>query len=367
LVVALAAISCLRISSGGATPRPPIQLPTPQIELIAGPLTAADPADEYDSLQLEQGKKWAKSFPAHPSLLEANYYDLAFVLYQIYYRTNDTYWLEQARRVARAWRDWQGNREIPLMLAQKPTTMVPPPRAFSTLGLAVLALESADEAAERVVEDQARLVELSWMHYGDAREKAYSLMALVAATVLGKDHGKNARALLDTILAAQSPDGPWRDEPGTLVSIRYTLNYMNGLMMEALVLYDRAIGDPRILPAIDRCMRWLWKTQWLPELDTFQYGDVDSGSVNTDPAPVLNGLFLPAWGYAYFRRGDPAVREQGDRIFEGLVYGGGKEIWGVKQFDEAFRSSAHYPAFVAARGAGASSDADTDGRSMRSP
>jgi hypothetical protein len=315
---------------------------TPQGSNSTNPIVAS-----YDSKQLQLARTYAERFPEHPSILESNYYDLAFALYQIYYRTGDAYYLNKARTVARAWRDWQGNQEISLMIAGQPTTMVPPPRAFSTLGLAVYAMETGDVEAARIVNDQARLVEIAWLRYGDTREKAYSLIALLAANVLGKDHRASARQLLDTILAAQSTAGNWQDEPGSLVTVPYTLNYMNGLMLEALAMYDRLIGDPRIVPSMKKCTGWLWNTQWMPTAQAFHYGTVNAGTVNTEPAAVLNGLFLMGWGWLSEKTGDPMYRTQGDEIFRGLVQRGTNEIFSVKQFDQVFRNGSRYMGLVA--------------------
>jgi hypothetical protein len=70
---------------------------------------------------------------------------------------------------------------------------------------------------------------------------------------------------------------------------------MDGLAMEALILYDEVIGDPRILPSIERCLQWTWGTQWVDAARAFLYADITSGSVNTNPYANLNGLLLPAW------------------------------------------------------------------------
>jgi hypothetical protein len=330
-----------------------ITFPSDPVEALIGNLTpqGSNSSDAtvagYDRKELELAHTYAERFPEHPSILDANYYDLAFALYQIYYRTGDSYYLNKARTVARAWRDWQGNQEISLQLAGKPTSMTPPPRGFSTLGLAVYAMETGDAEAARIVNDQARLVEVAWLHYGDTREKAYSMIALLAANVLGKDHRAAARQLLDTMLAAQSAAGNWEDEPGSLVTVPYTLNYMNGLMMEALAMYDRLIGDTRIVPAMQKCTGWLWNTQWMSTAQSFHYGTVNSGTINTDPAAVLNGLFLVGWGWMYEKTGNPIYRTQGDEIFRGLVQRGTTEIFSVKQFDQVFRNGSRYMGLIA--------------------
>jgi len=52
------------------------------------------------------------------------------------------------------------------------------------------------------------------MALGDPRECGYSLMALLAATVVGEDHRKSAKDLLDHILKTQQADGQWLSSDG---------------------------------------------------------------------------------------------------------------------------------------------------------
>jgi hypothetical protein len=212
----------------------------------------------YDQLQLSQGRKYAEGFPEFPNeLLSSNYYDLAFTLYQIYYRTGDPYWRDKARFVARTWRDAPDNQSIaPCMNGQWSTCRdVPSPRQMSTLGLAVLTLEADDGQARSIVHWHARLVEAGWMAWWDPRENGYALMALVASTILGDDHRTTALQQLDLILSQQQADGSWI-APGTSDDCprgyTHPPTFMTGILLEALVLYDRAIGDARILPAFKR-------------------------------------------------------------------------------------------------------------------
>jgi hypothetical protein len=177
------------------------------------------------------------------------------------------------------------------------------------------------------------------MPLGDGREAGYGLMALVASTVLGDDHRAAARQLLDAILARQLPSGQWQAWSEAMPNQPFTLNYMNGLLMEGLVLYDRLLGDGRILPALQRGIAWIWSTQWLPSQQCFQYGNINAGTIDTSPAPVLNGLLLPAWAHVYATTGDAAVLAQGQSIFKGLVDAGIPNILSAKTYDQVFRAA----------------------------
>jgi len=375
--IGLAAGLALADLSGAAAPAPPavvqgpsnpgaaalVPFDSPALALLLGPLTALPPSggrpSAHDAALLRLARRYADAFPADPGdLVSSNYYDLALVLYTVHSRTGDPAWRERARRVARAWRDAPNNRAIAPALAGDDTAgrLLPAPRGLATLGLAVLAIEAGDDEARAVVDRQARLVEERWvdtggdyglanpvMPLGDPREAGYGLMTLVASTLLGADHSAAAARLLDAILARQEPAGAWRgwseDAPGR----PFVLNYMNGLLMEALVLYDRALGDPRIVPALARAVDWTWRQQWSEPALAFRYGDAAAG--DTGPAPILNGLMLPAWGYLYARTGEPRYLGQGDRVLAGLVDVLDAEVHGVKQFTQAYRSSARYLAF----------------------
>ena len=93
------------------------------------------------------------------NILGSNYYDLALSLCRIYYRTGDPYWRDKARFVARTWRDASHNRNLAAWLAGDWSLgcCIVNGRGMATLGLAVLALESNDQEAARIVNDHANI------------------------------------------------------------------------------------------------------------------------------------------------------------------------------------------------------------------
>jgi hypothetical protein len=344
--------------------------PTSQLVLLAGPVThVSAPLSAYETLQLTKGRVYADGFPQFPGNIGAsNVYDFALALYEIYYRTGDPYWRDKARIVAAAQRDYVGNQNLNAYLAGNYKLGTISPRDMSTLGMAIFVAEAGDRATlghrstRQIVNDQARFSAAYFgrFHYcgptsaptcrNDVREPAYGLIAMLAATVLGNDHRADAKRSLDSFLAGQEPGGCWLMQQLDLVPAGpVTLNYMNGLAMEALILYDRVIGDPRIVPAIERCMNFMWTTQWVPAAQAFQYASLTSGSVNTNPYPNLNGLLLPAWGYAYAKTRNPAYKDQGDQILSGLIQPGADRSYGiyeVKQYGQMFRSSPRYFGYI---------------------
>jgi hypothetical protein len=321
---------------------------------------------DYDALQLMQGRKYAESFPVDPNdLLGSNYYDLAYTLYQIYYRIGDTYWRDKARTVATAWRDGVNNQAVVKYMNGDwgAGPAVPPSRSLATLGLAVLAVENNDAQARAMVKlhSDLELYRLStyrgdeaWLPGGDARESGYMLMNFIAATVVGYDHRTDARRLLDIILAHQQTDGHWnnysKDVPSDCSNNGYgafVLHYMTGLLMEGLIMYDQVFGDPRILPAIEKSVAWTWQNGWVPTAKAFNYADVNCGSVGAYPTSNLTGLIIPAWGYAYAKTHHDVYKTQGDQILKGFVEQGVPAIYGVKQFSQMFRSSPKYLGYIA--------------------
>jgi len=182
-----------------------------------------------------------------------------------------------------------------------------------------------------------------------------ALMAAVAATLLGDNHRAVADRLVNEILKRQRPNGQWvgysdlvPDSCSNDGQGAFTLNYMTGILMEGLILYDRAFGDARILPAIQKSLNWLWTTQWVPAQQAFQYADVNCGSVGTYPAADLTGLIWPAWGYAEYLTGNATIFTQGQAIFQGFVTVGVSSIPSVKHYDQLFRSSSHYLGYITA-------------------
>jgi hypothetical protein len=305
--------------------------------------------------QLKQGRVYADGWPAAPSdMIASNYYDLAYTLYQIYYRTQDSYWLARARQVAQDWLQVANIRALHACVTAQPTDwdlcgQVPPARSIALMGPAVLAAEDGQAAARQLLNDYAAFLVLKGLqaHWLDERENGYMLLYLAASVALGDDHRALARQFLDTALAHQSADGSfvgtYSYPYGSSCVYHHSENFMNGILGEGLILYDRVIGDARIVPALRALANWLWTTQWQAAKLGFRYSPPESAAcIPGGDAQVLNGLFLPIWGYLYERTSEALYQTQGDQILQGLVQYGFGGISGVKQFNQAFRSSGHY-------------------------
>jgi hypothetical protein len=331
-----------------------VTFPNATLEKLLGPLSlieaSADPTiTAYDNYMLSGGLNYANTWPENPGdLPSSNFYDLAYVLYQIYYRTGDPAWLTRARQVATDWRDQPNIQSLHTCVEQTATwdwglcAGVMAARNMSLMGLAVLGVENNDLEARTLVDLYAKFIQIKSdeLFWDDPRENGYKIMALAAAVELGYPHQALANTMLNTSLSHQQPNGSWTIN-GFYNNCSYSLpeNFMLGLLGEGLMLYDRVIGDARIVPALQLTATWLWSTQWqLADTLGFVYAPPESTCIQGGPAHVLNGMFLPIWAYLYMRTGDPLYQTQGHQILQGLVqfgFGGS-----VKQFNQAFRSSA---------------------------
>lgn len=346
--------------------------PNPQVEKLLGPQsllgapTSITSIAAFDKLQLAGGEQFRIGGVRDPLvgggyIGDANYYDLAFTLYQLYYRTGDVKWRNYGREMATKWRDspsgdltmWR--RKLNGEYGFPGEEAMPAPRGASTLGLAMLAADGTDAKARELVYNHVRMYRC-WGSGGkflDQRESAYVLMAALASVVIGDadsvwEYGacadptfpkrsmtprQVAKELLDMQLATQGALGP----PGSLLTLQDTAPssganppntpwsnlFMTGLLAEAWVMYDRIIGDPRIVPAIEAWMQWMWATQWYAQEQAFAYSNATikwpSGDAVRYPEPGLNGIYLNGWGYVAGKTKKAEYVSQMNQIISGML------------------------------------------------
>jgi hypothetical protein len=80
----------------------------PRVTVLIGPIARLDGASRwssYDRARTMAGRRYAEGFPEKREGLwwSRIFYDLAYALYGIHYRTGDPYWRDRARIVAKAW------------------------------------------------------------------------------------------------------------------------------------------------------------------------------------------------------------------------------------------------------------------------
>jgi hypothetical protein len=113
---------------------------------------------------------------------------------------------------------------------------------------------------------------------------------------------------------------------------------MVGLTAEALIMWDEAHPDPRVLPAIEAAMSWLWDRAWVAADQAFWYDHWVADPQQPFPAkagaPDLNQLIAPAFAWLYRRSCDPVHLERADQIFAGGVKGA--YLMQGKQFNQNY-------------------------------
>lgn len=120
--------------------------------------------------------------------------------------------------------------------------------------------------------------------------------------------------------------------------------WMSGLLLEAIVKYHKLTGSnvakESILMAVDDLrQRYLATREYAGR--SFVYLGC---SAYKDGTPDLDGLIAHAFGYAYRITGDPSYRDLGIAIFRTSIEAG--TVSSHKHFNQQFRSSGHFPAYI---------------------
>jgi hypothetical protein len=202
----------------------------------------------------------------------------------------------------------------------------------------------------------------SWRDARFSREVAYALETQILAERAGAPR-QAARVNLYVDMALAHIDAWLTGDFGHQdPDWRFCQAFMAGLTASALTAYDdhRAATaggrDPRVLPAIRRLADWLWQTMWIAGVgggngDWYPHEDAPEGAFeyvqprvdgvgSESPAPDLNLLIVPMYGWLWQQTGEPRFRDRGDAIFAGGVAMGGTE--GGKVFNQQYRSSFDY-------------------------
>jgi hypothetical protein len=126
--------------------------------------------------------------------------------------------------------------------------------------------------------------------------------------------------------------------------------WMSGLLLEGIIKYHRLTNDPvgrdSILMAVDDL-----RARYLATGDFAGVSFVYLGCpVYTDGTPDLDNLISHAFGYAYRLTGQQIYRTVGTNIFNTSVADG--VTYSHKHYDQQFRSSGYYPAYITGGGTG---------------
>jgi len=145
-----------------------------------------------------------------------------------------------------------------------------------------------------------------------ARENAYALLSHLNAELLGAPRRERIYTLVDNALGHIDA---WVNETAS-----YCKPFFTALTCRSLIRYNDMIGDSRIVPAIESICDYIWDNLWDAGAEAFLYiHDVYPGEDPPDPAPDLNMLIVPSYGYLYSKTFDSNWLTIGDQIFDGGV------------------------------------------------
>lgn len=166
------------------------------------------------------------------------------------------------------------------------------------------------------------------------REVAWALQSYIDGNALGFGPYDRMTPWLENLLY-------YHQMQFVLHTSAYVKPFMVGISSMALIrYYEEVEPDPRILATLKFTSASLWRDFWVGSAGGFKYSDVVVNGESTAPAPDLNLLILPMWGWLYKVTGDPLYIQQGDQIFhEGVT----RAFLGHgKQFDQNYLFSFKY-------------------------
>jgi hypothetical protein len=302
----------------------PLQSPTSAAKSENVPLSAAK---QWSTNMVTYGRKHCN--PANLSLWEGSvwYYDGIRVYYQIADITGDPFWINCAHQVKELYATYvienQGGipawRVFPHGLGMdfQRTKMIDSDRALSLmLSHSAYASTSADP--------------VSRISFENSREVAYALDLLLVWEALGHARNPEFDAVVEAVFGHF-------DQWFISKNASYVQPFMVALSAEALISYYDMSHDPRVPAVMKLAADDIWTTHWDSKSKSFLYTEP---TVRVVPAPDLNLLIAPLYGFVYQHTGDPIYRQRGDQIFASGV----ANAWldGGKQFSQNYRWSNKY-------------------------
>lgn len=201
-----------------------------------------------------------------------------------------------------------------------------------------------------------------WDQQRRSREVAYSLQTEVLAARAGAGEPRRMERFADMALRhiESWTTGKYvNDDP----ELQFCQSFMGGLTASALISYyeytaENGKADKRVPKAVSSLADWLWEEMWVNNVDgtgygAFKYVDPPREKVGSGgPAPDLNLLIAPMYGWLYYHTGEDRYAKRGDKIFAGGVELA-KVEYGGKHFNQNYRSSFDYVMWRTAGNGGA--------------
>lgn len=279
------------------------------------------------------------------------YYDRAFILYREALRTGNATTMARAHKVALMYRNQMPNFEVPINWSfvrglGLHALITLDPKTFAGIGK----LTNSCRAPYYMNFLDGRPPNVDNTDGIDNRIQGMVLDHYVVSHYIGAPFIANpwedmrpykdmAKIALNSILKSQGLTGNFA------AKTRQKSPFMTGILHEALILYYRLIEpDPRILPAIMKSADFMWR-YWraIPKAFIYDPGQLDGTPDDLKPAPDLNMLIAPGYGWLYKQTGDVKWKQRGN-----LILAGSKAAWleGQKQFNQQYYFGHQYPALV---------------------
>ena len=263
--------------------------------------------------------------------LMSTYYDAEWVFYQIADYTGDTSWNSCAQAAEKVYRDqyvMPANGQTPGYWTFSHGLLDDYLRTNDAKSLQALNLLATNASFA------SDATPLSYTESSEAsRETAYAIMAYLNQEAAGGARRSRLAPLVNQALAHI-------DQWCVSNTAPFVRPFMMALTSHALIQYQEAVGDPRIVPAIKTAMDWAWDHTWLPDQQAFMYTDRVHSTGGMEAAPDLNLLIAPVYAWLYRQTGESRFLQRGDAIFAGGVKAA--FLSGGKQFNQNYRRSIEF-------------------------
>jgi hypothetical protein len=299
--------------------------PSPITKLPVGASPALPAMTKYNSDMLKYAQTYCNSTLSAGVESGVWYYDGERVYYNISDYTGDPTWGNTcAQNVESMYKNYviSNNGGVPGW------------RNFSK-GLRMDYERTGDATSKTAALLLARSYPLYWnVDQTSSREIAYAIDSMINAEKLGSARNPELANMVDLALGHI-------DQWAVAKNASYLPPFMVALTAEALIGYYDLTGDPRVPVSLKAAADHIWNVAWDNTSQSFYYYDrLVTGQGGRTPAPDLNNLISPLYGWLYSITGDTKYLTQGDQIFTGGV--NGAWLGQGKPFSQNYRWSMNY-------------------------
>jgi hypothetical protein len=282
----------------------------------------------------------AKNGPLDQAL-DATYYDMARVMYQIADYTKDPKWLACAADAVFVYRD----RYVMTAVGYGGAVGAVPGHWNFTKGLRMDFERRRDKKSKQAV------ILLS-MNAAGASVPLGPSFAPTFASIREVSYYVHAHIDAEALEAARRP---WHTESVARLfqyldqyvdpaqwGERQVAPFMAGLLGEALIREWDITKDARTVPALKKLADFLWNDAWIEASQSMRYLQnpavgAAGGPRSTIGSPDLNLLIAPMYAWLWAQTRDVKYRDQADALFAGGVRRA--HLGGAKQFNQNYRWS----------------------------